>query len=515
MSFAVRPMLTRQLGRGGRVRFSTHSSSSSSSSTSSRASSSHTTAAGVVPPKRRFDPPPNNPKSFLAELLSFADANAVSRGGDLTSALPLSFSGDADLILNGARRVVTRSSDFNFSCTACGHCCKSYPNDVMLDPHDLFLVSRARGITKQSQQQTTDKKNVSPSLDFNSTLHLHRSFPKAFQGQLGLFESSEYLIEDSSNKNTVTNSLLSSQHKLAPVMFLRTKRVKQVSRSEPRTKSILIERCWFSQTIEKTNVFDEVHDVDESMNGASHRDKTIRPIRASSRPSTLPPPSSKGLTCRLGPAHQPTSCALYPLGELYTKTPAAPTETIDPNPVSSSSIASSQPPASSSSNQYWSLDVTNCEGVHVPTTPSTRTNVSGYIERNGLDQRRIEWSWFESLARRVAATGWLSVDASVSPLTHDMREELHEYIATAWYDFDAMKMAPMQSLSPSDTRSTGEPVYAFPDWSTAKAAVTRATEVILDSTRAYLKRSASVDELAARQQWRADLDRHGVARRDE
>ncbi|KNC87504.1 hypothetical protein SARC_00389 [Sphaeroforma arctica JP610] len=46
-------------------------------------------------------------------------------------------------IAKGQKMLATDSDIFQFSCTGCGGCCRSYSNNIMLDPHDVFLVSRS------------------------------------------------------------------------------------------------------------------------------------------------------------------------------------------------------------------------------------------------------------------------------------------------------------------------------------------------------------------------------------
>ena len=441
-------------------------------------------------PTATFSPPPNSPSAFLAELRAFAGQSPKS--GLSPTSLPLTFSGDANLILSGARRVMSRESEFNFACSACGDCCKSYPNDVMVDPHDVFLISRAKGWRATNNASSNPNANESTD-EPNSTTLLFQTYPKAFQGHLGLFESAEHLIEESANS---PSSPLLSRHKLAPALFLRTKRVKQVSRANQRISTVT-ERCWFSAPTQRH----EIEMVEEDDTNSSTMSST-RSIRSPHNPNTTKPKS--GLTCILGPSHQPTSCALYPLGELYNKKISSPSSS------PSSSTSSKQFP-SSDRIQYWSLDTTNCEGTKVVPTSSTRMTVDSYARRNDLDSRRLEWDWFEELARRFASYGWLTQDVDdghIIPLSDTMRMDLHNLISAVWYNFDSLELAPKHSSSPSSY---------FADWPSARQAISRATDDIIQITQEYINNieANKKAEPLAQREWKRKLKEKGIALRTD
>lgn len=439
---------------------------------------------------REFNPPPNSPAAFLAELKSFAARGPP--GSDVSSRLPLAFSGDARLILSGGRRVVTRDSEFEFSCTSCGNCCRTYPNDVMLDPHDVFLVSRAEGVAQ------ADTKAAHTALH-GTTTGLYRLFPKAFQPRLGLFESRAHIVESDADATELARDggPLSSRHRLAPVLFLRTKKVKQVSKSTGA--SSVSERCWFSFTSDKTTI-EAVDDTATTAAAASLPPRTIKPPSRSEATT-----AGKGLKCRLGPANMPTPCALYPLGELYHTPAPAPAPT---------GVASAAP-----SSQYYTLDTRHCEGTHVPASDATRTTVGGYADRNQLPMRRREWEWFErEIAQPMAARGWLSIDeAEHSSAIEPLRDELRAAIATVWYDFDAMACAPIAPPRTDDAGISSPPIHRFPDWPSARSAIVASTDHIVHATSAFLARTradATPSVAAAIRQWRADLKHHGVLPRE-
>lgn len=470
-------------------------SSSSRPPATSRVSRSSRLTRAVRPAS--FDPPAGDPAAFLAELKSFAARHPRHRAEELSSLLPLSFSGDAALLLSGERRVVTSTSEFDFACTGCGACCRSYPNDVMLDPHDVWLVSRAA------------------AAGLGSTSDMHRQFPRAFQTQLGIFEAAPHLVEEKVRSSAATgNAPLASLHKLAPVLFLRTKRVKQTSK---QTGAVRVEeRCWFSYSAEKTQVPMEEDDVNEA-------------VSVSGEPGVVRPPTRKtpagnstaGLRCRLGPAHQPTACALYPLGELYTSDSAG----LGPAavPTADSSVTGSSPPIPSAA-KYYSLDVTNCEGTHVRSTASTRTTVAGYEERNGLVGRRKEWEWFErELARPFAARGWLTLqpDSAALPasaaaaLTPDFRDRLTDALFAVWYDFDSLECAPSVVSDPDAASAKGAAAPSdprFPDWPAARAAITAATQRITEATEAYMAECDRNADANDAEQKRAEAEMRWLAR---
>ena len=499
-STAATPVLLMMMRRG----FA--SSTSSRPPTTSRVSRSSRPARAVRPAS--FDPPAGDPAAFLAELKSFAARHPRQRAEDLSSLLPLSFSGDASLLLSGERRVVTSASEFDFACTGCGACCRSYPNDVMLDPHDIFLVSRAA------------------AAGLGSTSDMHREYPRAFQSQLGIFESAPHLIEEkmqARSSATIGSAPLASLHKLAPVLFLRTKRVKQTSK---QTGAVRVEeRCWFSYSAEKTPVPMEADAEGEAVSASGEPVMARPPARKTPAGNN----STAGLRCRLGPAHQPTACALYPLGELYTSNNAGLGPAAAP---ASDATATSSSPAPASVAKYYSLDVTNCEGTRVRSSASTRTTVAGYEERNGLVGRRNEWEWFErELARPFAARGWLTLqpDSAALPasaaaaLTPEFREQLTDVLFTVWYDFDSLECAPSVASGAATAKgATAASEPRFPDWPSARAAITTATQRITEATEAYVdecNRTAKADDAEekraeAETRWLARLREQGLFKRE-
>jgi hypothetical protein len=333
----------------------------------------------------------------------------------------------------------------------------------MLDSHDCFLISRATGA------------------GMNSTTEMHKRFPRAFRSQLGIWESAEHLVTESNLPKGHSAALVLSSHKLAPVLFLSTKKVKQISTRSGGSR--VEERCWFSTPADKMQV---QLDEDSIPAAESSSNSTVaRPPRNVSSRTTA------GLRCTLGPAHQPTACALYPLGELYS------------TPVGTSSSASSR---------YYSLDVSHCEGTRAISTvdgSSARGTVAQYEERNGLAQRRLEWEHFErEVARPIAARGWLAFEpdpALAHALTADFQQRLAASLACVWFDFDSLQCAP-------------PPQLRFPDWASARSAITAATREISDATDEYVRecsQGSNTLRLAAEERWTVRLRQRGCLKRDD
>jgi hypothetical protein len=417
-------------------------------------SSSSSAASTASASKRRFSPPPNNPAGFLAELKSFAAATRSSTAEGLERQLPISFSGDVAAVLDGKRRIVTSDSAFNFACTGCGACCKSAPRDVMLDSHDIWNISRADGLHSAADSSST-------------TTSLYAAYPKAFVRKLGIFESAEHLIETDDE----TRGWIASARKLVPVVFLHPKRVKQVVTTpsnggqKPQQKSAVEDRCWFAYTSAMKKVELE---QDEQAESTDAKVPTIArpPSRSAGASST-----SKGLRCRLGPSNMPTTCALYPLGELYS-TPAA----------------ASAPSGAASSSRYYTLDVNGCEGTHVFKTSATSLTVGDYSARNHLDARRSEWEWFQRRAQKLA----LIAARMPSPAVLD---EFHSVAHTILYDFDSL---------------AGHPMAGVQDWREARAKLDGMLDQLESTTESFLQ--AGMSTSAATAAWRAELESAGLSR---
>jgi hypothetical protein len=441
-----------------------------------------------------FVPPANSPAGFLAELRSFAAKFPTHEAEDLVQELPLRFSGDPEAVLTGQRRVVSASSAFSFACTGCGACCRTFPNDVMLDTHDVWLLSRAAGAAG----------------GLKSTTDLHAQFPKAFNQQLGLFESGDHPSED-------------TVRKMAPVMFLRSKRVKQVA---SRTKAERIEeRCWFAVQGDKTEVelADEAPHADDD--GNTTRPPVVKPPSRKATWSNTPEP---GLRCSLGKDNMPTACALYPLGELYNGPAAtAATET------GTATGGEGKENTNTNNTQYYTLDVTNCEGTRALPTEglpfNPHTTVAAYAERNGLPQRRIEWEWFErTLVQPIATKGWMSYDPypeQRAALTINFRHRLTTAITELWYDFDSLDLTPTLSevVAPSAAAAAVgvQPkvitTRAFPDWPAARDAILNGTQLIMEATETYMRECGPEPEvavqLAAESKWLDTLQSAGIFKR--
>jgi hypothetical protein len=374
----------------------------------------------------------------------------------------------------------------------------------MLDPHDVFLISRAGGADAGGLDSTTT---------------LHAKYPKAFQTHLGIWERGEKLVEEKRGGGGSGGAELASMHKLAPVMFLRTKRVKQTSKATGVSR--VEERCWFSYPAEKNPV--QLTEEAEAVGAAADTAKPglVRP------PARQPPPSgptapTAGLRCRLGPANQPTACALYPLGELYSNRSAAPTTA-----ASSNSASLLVAPAAAAAAKYYTLDVTNCEGTRAVPSATTTTTVAGYEARNGLVGRRAEWEWFErTVAQPTASKGWMSLQPHTRlehALNEEFRNRLMQVLLDVWFDFDSLECTPV-AAAPSSSAGAAASPRRFPDWPSARAAVSTATQHIMDSTETYMQEcnqlsGAEPDAIKQREQaearWLNRLREGGVLKREQ
>lgn len=496
------------------IRLITSSSRSSSKIKSSSAAPSPSPSPSSPSPS--FHPPPNSPAAFLAELKSFAAQHQSKKkqqngsNADLSHVLPLSFSGDAALILSGERQVMAPSSPFDFACTGCGKCCESYPNDVMLDPHDVFSMSRAAGLFASDSEGS----DVAKEMNAGSTTQLFRSFPKAFQAQLGLFEEAAQLQGNRSSS------------KLAPVLFLRTKKVKRVARGKnaqgkEEKRSSVQQRCWFSFPTEKFNT--HMLDTEETASKNDDSKSASTPphplVTPPARSASLPSNMQKGLKCRLGPAHMPTSCALYPLGELYN-------ERANTSPNASSSSVAAAASSSSSVAPYYTLDVTNCEGTRANSSlyPSAAHTVSSYAKNNNLPHRREQWEWFERrIAQRITRQQWIDVNVMESEQTHnnnsfvkepEVIELLRQTIYNVWYDFDSLQAAPLFTPAASSSSPSSSPLRRFPDWPTTRSFITTATDDIIRLTQQCEQqvKEGRCDVQQAMRTWTAEITRLGYQR---
>ena len=148
-----------------------------------------------------------------------------------------------------------------------------------------------------------------------------------------------------------------------------------------------------------------------------------------------------GLSCSLGPAYMPTSCALYPLGDLWSTPVAEPSalshdDAAAQSPADEASVQSTETSTSSSVTfpplpergraHFYSLDQRRCEGVVEGPLPAVTSagassqhaasgaassapvpthTVASYRKRNDLHLRRAGGDWFASLATAIAVLG--------------------------------------------------------------------------------------------------------------
>jgi hypothetical protein len=116
----------------------------------------------------------------------------------------------------------------------------------------------------------------------------------------------------------------------------------------------------------------------------------------------------------------PTSCSLYPLGELWTN--------------------------KATNQSFYSVDsATNCEGIGVlkPQVNAIRT-VQQYRVDNQLIHRRAQWDWFRDLVLKFSSRqlgqrlATLTVNTEEAVASSDLVFMMAEGL---WYDFDSVPLA--------------------------------------------------------------------------
>lgn len=258
--------------------------------------------------------------------------------------LPMQYSEDAEQIVKGGKSLLTHGDKFHFGCTGCGMCCRDYAATVVLDPYDLYNM----------------RKKVSFNVDDPRVRYSLGMFHKSSLGDL------EAALDDTGAH---------SRKGVIPIMFLNT-----IAHEDGANW------CGFASVS---------HSADDSSTGVV-------------------------ATCSFGMAHMPFTCSLYPLGEISTDFNKR------PGKERSAKMKELQEFVGNMSNfvdresseflgagkSYFSLDHRGCEGVYdteKPRIPNDKEshghlwkNLSSYLERNNIIERKVFSDWFRCLLAAVA-----------------------------------------------------------------------------------------------------------------
>jgi Fe-S-cluster containining protein len=152
----------------------------------------------------RFDNSVSNKQDLLERMRRYAAERRQSNaplqldGG----IMPGEFANDADRVLDGTKALLDDSSKFNFSCTSCGKCCRSLADNVMLDPYDVWLITRKLGV---------------------GTAQFHRAYEgSAFTRHLGDFAATQNCADEyEENDENGENEGVQDGHEI-PVLMMQT-----------------------------------------------------------------------------------------------------------------------------------------------------------------------------------------------------------------------------------------------------------------------------------------------------
>lgn len=345
------------------------------------------------------------PKELLEELRTFAIAQHPQAKYDnfgrqsglhipyersLDIEWPAELARDVDDVVSGGKGLVstdenTRSEgnkepSFSFACTACGSCCRSYVDSIMLDIPDVHRMSNGY---VQKVIKTASSPQSNPTNTYKNLVQAH---PEAFRYRLGEF-SLETLGDPSLKSlrsNPKTYKLLEDNHTISisdtfripikyyagtvPILFLAS------VQKEGRDK-----RCAFSALLP------EEAGKQEQVQRRTSSKRTKHPSRA----------AQARLTCTLTPEYMPYACSLYPFGDFF----------------------------SNSVTRFYSVDEEGCEGIKLlPSSnvsplrqPNNASNslsnapkysMNEYEKRNDLLVRRTSAEWFQKLCVAVACGGF-------------------------------------------------------------------------------------------------------------
>lgn len=322
----------------------------------------------------------------------------------------------------------------------------------MLDCYDVFMMSRSPAVAAAATAVTPNKRTP------QGTVALHSAYGQALLRRLGSFETASLIDAPSVGDSHPFPPKYTSG--LAPVLFLRSRDADDATAPGA---------CYFA----------EPHDHSPGA-PAEYADGGTGP---SSQDRSQ---GEGGLRCTLGRQHMPTTCQLYPLGELLSER-VRPTDSAKPVAVRSA-IGSWD---DADLRHFFSLD-TRCEGVGPPVgdNPDLKhfITVAEYRSRStSLSYRRVQWEWFLSLATRFAAQRY---DARLVRVLHESRSAhkrrrrgrrgqpsfsaddaitvINDLVFRLWYDFDSLPAAEGRGLR-----------WASEDeWEVARGHIERGTMVL-------------------------------------
>lgn len=318
---------------------------------------------------------------------------------------PASVAMDAEAVVAGRKPVLEDSrgsssshrGGFEFSCTGCGKCCRSYASTVLLDPWDLRRMRAAKGGAVPAESLRRARGLFTVEALSEPVWMWHTPQGEGVHGFVLPRRGSDGVV---------------------PIRFLRV-------RSAATASPDLAGACIFAVPTETPG---------EALPAPTATSAAL--------PSAGPRPVR--LRCSLGPTHMPSVCAWYPLGDFFQR-PAV----IREDPDGAVEVTSNEVPLTSwgrgkdSSDSairtstaedhalgflrfsrvrpagvsdrvdgtalaFLSVDADGCEGVGRVDADadagerSTLRSPAAYRARNGLDRRRVEWRWFQQLATAVA-----------------------------------------------------------------------------------------------------------------
>jgi hypothetical protein len=218
--------------------------------------------------------------------------------------IPLHFSADAVHVANGTKPLLHKDSRIGFACTACGKCCRSFAETVVLDFDDIARMS--------AKYPSAGGSNAS----------IVATKPNNFNSVFGQFEEGILSPEDRSHLRRLRGALLqeadrdrisvlvsrysSHARHLAPIVML--KRSQSHPSAELNADSIDSSEAPCSFAIP----------FDNPRMATTHPNKSIRPPARfdSANLQSAADHHRQTLRCSLGPKHMPATCRLYPFGEL-------------------------------------------------------------------------------------------------------------------------------------------------------------------------------------------------------
>jgi hypothetical protein len=354
-------------------------------------------------------------------------------------------------VLAGKKELLDENDSFKFTCTACGQCCHSYANTVMLYPYDIFLMSRAPGLRYRARRQSLDKPALNPEdsgetppaaieIDRPSTSLLYALYPKAFRFVLGTIRRVDTEV-------------------VIPVCLMKAKNTKPNKSGKPNDRDYV---CYFAyEAIES--------DTSDSKRFLSYSEYLTKKGLIQSPPE-LPNRKTKTegrqarLRCSLGPEHMPTPCAIYPLGELYTPQ-------IIPAPKD---------------KHFYSLDSRKrCEGLTINDAP--RRDVSEYLQGLDMRSKQIEAQWFLNMAQRCGR-GNIFEDLRRMDSNGQSLEIVYNLFRSVWYEFDTLPGAATEQPPRRDIPSTNvSRAQLAAEWEVIKQRIEEQSEAICDDLRTCLQ----------------------------